>query len=387
MDKEKVNRELRVLNRKFSLGEYDDSWSKVERYLFIEIYNVIKTFYIAESDSNIIKFDGGYITARIPVESLSKRFFKTHNRSSQLFEVSRSLSKKQINLIRPEEESGQLRFDFLTMFPRITYDSKSDKKHLYVEIHSAVYEEMVPIESYAQLDLKLLCEFTSGNTIRLYEIFKSNSFRRSFEISFENLRKYMGFYHTDSYQEWRYFNNQVLKPAVNDINKHKDQDIEVGYKKKRGCSQIAFEVVTNVKQLHKPLKVLSLNQKIDDRNLNMIQNKYIDTVITNQNSKIIITNTHELKDWIITDLIMQQRKQDDGFNFKFSMNAISKQIANAQYTKPYAHKYITSEKTFNDEIYDDILKMERNCEIKEIREKYTDEEIKAHRFNYILEMP
>jgi hypothetical protein len=37
---ENKKRELRVVNRDFSLGEYGQSWTNLERYLFIEIYNV-----------------------------------------------------------------------------------------------------------------------------------------------------------------------------------------------------------------------------------------------------------------------------------------------------------------------------------------------------------
>ena len=384
---ENKKRELRVLNRKFSVGEYGDSWTKMERFLFIEIYNTIKTFYMAESAENILEFGGGHITTKIPVSAMDKRFFKAHNRSSQLLEVAESLSKKQISLIQVEED-GQLGFDFITMFPRITYNPLNDKKHLYVQIQSAVYEEMVPIESYCQLDLKLLGEFNSGNTIRLYEIFKSYAFKRSFTIRFETLRKLLGFFKDNKYPEWRYFNNQVLKPAVIDINNYKDHDIEVSYKKTRGSDLIEFKVHSHVKQSHKALKVLCLDEPVSEvhRVLNMIQDKYIETVISYRDVKSKISDKNELKEWIITDIIMQQKKQGVSFNFKHALNAISKQIALKQYTEPYAHKHISNKLSFSDETYTDIMEMERKGEIRAIRAKYTDEEIKLHRFSYLLDI-
>jgi plasmid replication initiation protein len=83
------------------------------------------------------------------------------------------------------------------------------------------------------LDLKLLSEFGSGNTIRLYEIFKSYAFKKKFDIGFNELRKQLGFFNEGNYQEWKYFNAKVLKPAVKDINSYKQFDIEVFYEKKR----------------------------------------------------------------------------------------------------------------------------------------------------------
>ena len=379
-------RELRVLNRNFSLGEYGESWTKLERYLFIEIYNTIKTFYMAESAENILEFSGVHITTKIPVSAIDKKFFKVHNRSSQLLEVADSLSKKRISLIRTEGD-GRLSFDFITMFPRITYHPGKDKKHLYIQIQSAVYEEMVPIESYCQLDLKLLSEFNSGNTVRLYEIFKSYAYRKTFEIGFDELRKKLGFFHEGKYPKWLYFNNQVLKPAVNNINHHKHYDIEVFYEKPRGLDQIEFRVKTHKKQNTRPSQVLNLNEAIDEatRKLNLIQKKYIETAITYCQRTTEITNTGEMTGWIVSDLIAQQNKQGDAFDFKHAMNAISKQIREGDYTRPYAHKYLHKEDGFNTVIYEDIKALEQKGFYEEIKDKYTDQQIKENQFGFILD--
>jgi hypothetical protein len=118
----------------------------------------------------------------------------------------------------------------------------------------------------------------------------------------------------------------------------------------------------------------------------MIQDKYIETVISYCDVKAKISDKDELKEWIITDIVMQQKKKGNDFNFKHALNSISKQIALGQYTEPYAHKHISTKLSFSDETYAEIMEMERKGEIKAIRERYTDEEIKLHRFSYILDI-
>ncbi|HBK70748.1 MAG TPA: hypothetical protein DDZ39_03660 [Flavobacteriaceae bacterium] len=63
-------REVRVVNRNFSLSHYDSSWTKVERYLFIEVYNVIKDFFMSVSDENIVNYTSDSILLNIPYRQL-----------------------------------------------------------------------------------------------------------------------------------------------------------------------------------------------------------------------------------------------------------------------------------------------------------------------------
>ena len=381
-------RELRVLNRNFSMAEYSESWTKLERYLFIEIYNVIKDFYLAKSSENIKTFSSENIMLTLPVGQLDTSLFKAKNKKRDLLSAAEGLSEKRISLVTINDD-GQYGFDFISIFPRITYNPSRDKKNMYVKIPNEIYEQMVPIESYCQLDLKLISEFGSGNTIRLYEIFKSHAFKKSFEMDFNELRKQLGFFSEGNYQEWKYFNAKVLKPAVEDINSHKEYDIEIFYKKRRGLDKISFTIRTHRVQDSSKIQVLNLNEEIDGstRLPNLIQQKYIETVLLFCKKSTPITNESEVKDWIVSDLIIQQIKLESQFNFKHSMNSISKQIRNKSYTKPYSHKHLVVEEiVFDPAIYEDIKGMERRGEIKAIREKYTDEEIKLYRFGYILDI-
>lgn len=337
-----IARETRVVNRNFSLAEYGSGWTKIERYLFIELYNVIKDFYMAKSDHLVKDFNSESITVVLPVDLLDQKLFKIKNRTEQLSSASKGLMEKTISSISTDE-SGQTGFYFINMFVYIKYDPTVNKKHLEVKIPKEIYSDMIPIESYCQLDLKLLSAFTSGNTIRLYEVFKSYAFKTQFTITFSDLRKKLGFYNEGKYEEWKHFNNKVLKAAVLDINKHKEFDIEVFYKKARGSENVEFQIVQHHKDQPITTMVLSLEQWIDSntRTLNMIQAKYITTLIKNCDPKGLISNIDELNEWIISDLLVQQEKQGDEFDFKKSANAISKQIREGVYTQPYAHKHLT----------------------------------------------
>lgn len=381
------SREVRVINRSFSLGEYDSSWTRIERYLFIEIYNVIKNFYLSKDKDLIESFSDESIMVKLPVDMLDKKLFKPKNKAMQIMSAADGLTNKRVKR-QTTDKSGQLGFDFIAMFPRIRYDPAQDRKYLYVRIPSEVYEEMVPIESYCQLDLILLGELASGNTIRLYEVFKSHAFRHKFTISFSDLRKQMGFWEMNKYPEWRRFNNNVLKPAVEDINNHKEYDIEVNYTKKRGKEDIQFTVISHRTVDSEAIKVAKFNDPIDaeTREPNMLQDKYISTLLNNCGKVVELSNKRELREWIISDLISQQQKQKGKYEFTASMGAISKQIRAKIYKEPFAHKHLFKEIIFNDEIHEDIKKLYNKNELQKIRDTYTDEVISAHRYGYLIDV-
>ena len=380
-------RELRAINRDFSLGEYGQSWTKLERYLFIEIYNVIKDFYMSVSDGNIITFSSESISLNLPVNKLNKNLFKPKHKNRDLMNAVEGLSNKQINL-KTLNENGQYGFDFISMFIRLKFDPSVDKNNMYVKIPSEVYEQMVPIKSFCLLDLKMISEFNSGNTVRLYEIFKSYAFRKSITISFDVLRKQLGFFNEGSYKEWKYFNSQVLKKAVNDINSHKEFDIEVVYEKRKGVNEIEFSIITHKVHKQSDIKILDINEIINNRKPSLIQIKYIDTLIglCNKSLKNKLNN-NEIKEWIITDIINSQTKKGNEFDFKRLLNAISDQIRKGLYTKPYSHKHLyTADKAvFNADTYQNIKNLVYDGKNKEALTAFSKEELIANQFEYIIE--
>lgn len=340
----------RVINRYFSLAEYGSSWTKMERFLFIESYNVIKDFFMSSSGEHITAFNGDSITIKYPIALLDRKLFDIKNRSIQLATASDGLMRKTIKVMETNQGGG-VSFEFTNMFTRISYDAKNDKEHLLLKIPSEVFNEMIPIKSYAQLDLALIGLFNSGSTIRLYEIFKSYCFRRHITLTFTELRKNLGFFKEGSWPVWKYFNAQVLKPAVSEINKHKANDIEVSYSKQRGTENVEFTIIQHRKRMPEKTTLLTLEDVInaEKRELNLIQNKYIDTVVSTLNTKFKISNPAELKQWFISDLISQQQKQGSEFNWKHSCNAMAKQVAHDKYTEPFSHKFLKTNITTKEE--------------------------------------
>ena len=287
-------------------------------------------------------------------------------------------------------------FDFISMFPRITYNPTDDKDHIIVKVQSEIYEEMVPIQSYAQLDLKLLEALTTGNAQRLYAIFKSYAFKPKFTISFESLRRQMGFFESNTYPQWKYFNSQVLKPAVEQINKHKKYDIAVTYEKPRGKDEVVFKITNFSKQRNRYAEVLSLNEVIDAKTRipNRLQRRYLQTTLKNCSKNVTITNLEELMSWIISDIISMQRKVGLKFDFKHAVNSISKQILNRIYTEPFSHQHLLETSgnansikvALADEfIQREISRLEKKGLYDEIRLRFTDQELIANRYQYLVD--
>jgi hypothetical protein len=380
-------RELRAVNRKFSLGEYGQRWTKLERYLFIEIYNVIKEFYTAVSSENIKTFSGESILLTLPVDKLDKKLFKPSQKNRDLMNAAEGLSKKQISL-KSLTKGGSWAFKFISIFPEIAYDPTIDKRTMGVRIPSSVYEEMMPIESYCLLDVKMISEFRSGNTIRLYEIFKSHAFRKKITLTIDTLRKQLGFFKEGVYEEWKHFNAKVLKKAVKDINTHKQYDIEVIYKKERGSEEIEFTILTHKE--HKPshIPILDLNEFIIDRTPSLIQSKYIETTLMycNKSAKNPL-NVKELTEWVISDLVSSQASKKEGFDFKHSMNAISQQIRHNVFTRPFSHKHLAAKEdvVFNEVIYEEMKTLIKKGEIPKLLANYSREEMVANQFDYLLD--
>jgi hypothetical protein len=385
-------RDVRSINKQFALAEYDDSWTKMEWLLFLEIYETIRKFYLGNDDSNILEFSAGNIRVKIPIASMDEDLFKKSNRSKQLRSAADGLQSKRARRILEADDEGQLGFDFITMFPRITYNPKEDKENLYVTIQSEIYEEMVPIKSVAQHNYDVLKKLNTGNDQRVYSVMIAYAPKTEFDITFDELRRQLGFHEKGSWKIWRRFNAKVLKPAVEKINQYKHYDIEVSYFKPHGRETISFKV----KRCDNRNKVLGELLSLDDiipessRVPNQIQRKYISTMIENCKTVISISNPDELTSWIVSDLINQQVKSGKSFNFKHAINAISKQIRHGIYKMPYCHEHLLKSSnvedpgSFHEGVYKDIVKLEREGKYGEIRLRYSDHEIEVNRCGHLI---
>lgn len=387
----------RLINRTFSLGEYSQSWSKMEWLLFTEIYEIVKNFFTDNNEVYVESYTQESLQVRVPVNMLNRNMFDPKNRSKQLRSAAEGLMDMRVRKDLEGDDEQQLGFDFISMFPRIRYDPKKDKDHMLVKIQSEIYEEMVPIQSFAQLEVKVMERLPSGNHNRLYAIIKSHSFKPRFFITFTTLRKQMGFFAEKKYSDWRDFSSKVLKPAVQAINKLKEFDIEVAYKKVHNKDLVRFEIKNFSKKKHKYAPILNLNEHINPKTRipNRIQRKYIRSTMKNVSKTDPISNPEELFSWIISDLITMQTKQKRNFDFKHAMNSISKQIVNHIYTEPYSHKHLIEAAddpesvevvVYDEFIHHEIKRLVDKGFYDEIRNRFTDAELKAHHHQHLIDV-
>jgi hypothetical protein len=196
----------------------------------------------------------------------------------------------------------------------------------------------------------------------------------------------LGFYREESYTEWKYFNSQVLKKAVASINKHKEFDIEVLYNKAKGSNDIDFTIITHKKLKPSDMNLLKLDVKIENRELNLIQSKYVTSTLKKCNLvKKNRLNINELTEWVISDLVSSQSKLGNDFDFKHSMNAISKQIRSNTYTRPFSHNHLAPPKIqFNEDIYNEIKKLVSEGAIEEVKNQFSHEVVVTNGFGYIF---
>lgn len=96
-------------------------------------------------------------------------------------------------------------------------------------------------ENYSQYKLENVICFDSKYSFRLYELFKSHSFKGFFTISVDELKKLLLI--DDKYERFTIFKTKVLNKAIDEINRY--TDINVNYKlirQNRIITDIEFEL-------------------------------------------------------------------------------------------------------------------------------------------------
>lgn len=123
---------------------------------------------------------------------------------------------------------------------------------VYVRFHEKIWDFLFDLkERYTQYHLSEVLVFKNKYAIRLFEILRSyftqdeldNGVDKDIKISLEHLRNQLCI---TAYPEWKEFNRNVLKKAVDEINLYTEQ-MEVSYttaKTGRFISTIIFTVVS-----------------------------------------------------------------------------------------------------------------------------------------------
>lgn len=113
-------------------------------------------------------------------------------------------------------------------------------------------EKLYRPEIYALLNLSIQRKFSSGYALALYE--NCLRYRRvgtTGWIPLDNLKRLLGIGETDAYyQDFRKFNDKVIKPAARQVNETSDLVLEVEYQRdRRKIKAVRFQVSDNPQML------------------------------------------------------------------------------------------------------------------------------------------
>lgn len=110
-----------------------------------------------------------------------------------------------------------------------------------IAFHSTVSPYLFELrEKYTQYNLLNILCLSHKYSIRLYEYLLANKYKKTFEVSIDELKKRID---AESYTIFGNFKNRVLIPAVLDINDYTDINIEYTFKKTgKTITSIVFKI-------------------------------------------------------------------------------------------------------------------------------------------------
>ncbi len=108
---------------------------------------------------------------------------------------------------------------------------EEDTDTVRIRLDSDLMPYLLQLKSnFTEYELLNILALRSKYSVRLYELLKSYLHIGHYEITIEQLRDYLRI--TDGYEETKYFNRDVVAPAVSEINEYTDIEIEYQYMKK-----------------------------------------------------------------------------------------------------------------------------------------------------------
>jgi len=104
-----------------------------------------------------------------------------------------------------------------------------DKKKIVVRFNRFITPMVLELRKrFTVYELKYVLLLSTQYGPQLYELLKKNEFLGSFVIEVEKLKKFLGA-DTPGYKYWTQFYERVLKPAIEDINKKTDLNVQMEF--------------------------------------------------------------------------------------------------------------------------------------------------------------
>ncbi|CDH45922.1 replication initiation protein [Candidatus Contendibacter odensensis] len=185
---------------------------------------------------------------RIRVKDLAEAIgFNTHN-LDPLKEALKTLARTVLEWNILDEDGAQEEWGATTLLAQAVI-----KNGYCVYAYSPeLCEKLYRPEIYALLNLSIQRKFSSGYALALYE--NCLRYRRvgtTGWIGLDNLKRLLGISETDGYyQDFRKFNDKIIKPAVRQVNETSDLILDVDYQRDhRKIAAVRFRVGDNPQML------------------------------------------------------------------------------------------------------------------------------------------
>ena len=160
-------------------------------------------------------------------------------RTSQLKTYTKKLLSNVVTIDLPDE--GYVQYPLFSK-AECRYDQKQNQVLITVKCHEELKAAFFDItkDGYIKYQLKNVISLRSQYSIRLYTILKANPF--GWTVKVEELRERLGA-SSATYNEFKRFNNMVLKKAVEEINDITDIDVTAeNIKSGRSVVAVKFKV-------------------------------------------------------------------------------------------------------------------------------------------------
>lgn len=209
-------------------------------------------------------------------------------------------------------------------------------------------------ENFTKYDLRNVLYLPNAYIIRLYEILKSQEFRKSFEISFLELKEVLGI-PEDKYTLYGSFKSKVLLKAQKQLKEKTDITFTFeGVKTSRKVTHIRFTIKGQKKK-----RAITSQEKQETKSIkNVLLFERIVSYGVSEQKAIEILEQHE-ENHIIENLNIVDKKRKDGSIESlggFTLDAIEKDYAKS-FRAEYQQKKQQKEK--NDQREKDRLENER----------------------------
>lgn len=118
---------------------------------------------------------------------------------------------------------------------------------------------------FACIELNIQKKFSSKYSLSLYEnCYRFKNVGKTGWIALEVFKKLLGAGDEKAYEEFKIFNNRILKPAIKEVNDHSNITIEPSFQKSgRKISDISFSINENIlaKPANEALKIIAKHEE------------------------------------------------------------------------------------------------------------------------------